>query len=295
MSFISITRAYDQEKADETLGEGHNAQCQSGDVWTYEVLSDSMADTCYEAMYAFLGTEESIPETGDPHPSGYLRVKSKSAVRTKESPFCFLVTVNWGSTSESPVQFPTGAKWNVEISVDGVEYSQPAYKDVNGAALVNSAGDPFDPPLEQTYYDEEITVSFNTRTVDASAIESARGKTNSASFSFTVAGLSRTFATKTLKLVKASYSTVYENNDSYWKVSYVFRHRVDTWTRTVLDQGYNAWDSVASKLVIIKDKNGDPVNTPAMLDSDGAVTDTAHFLDFQMEGTASFSTLFTGL
>ena len=181
--------------------------------------------------------------------------------------------------------------WDEHLEIDGVEFTQDAYfafdpsDGTTEIPVANSAGQAFDPTLTKTFYDSEIKISFAARTVPVDAIAACLGGINSSTVSFTVLGITMSFAPKILKLVAAPYQTVYENGDNYWKIAYTLRYRADTWVDKVLDQGYATKDATSGDLTTIKDADGQPLNSPAKLDGSGqelGVGDDPVYLEFQV-------------
>jgi hypothetical protein len=195
--------------------------------------------------------------------------------------------INW---QQSPSE---SEPWEIEFRSESQEIVQDAYQDKDGNKITNSAGQPFDPSLMETIYDEEISIGFKTYSAPWSAIQSCLGKTNSGGCSFTILGISRSFSDNCLKLTEGNYEPYYGQGVTAWKVSLKFHHRPDTYTRHVLDAGF--YQLVSGQLKIINDSSGNPVNAPAYLDGSGAVSTSAHFLDFNIEEQTDFSGLFTGI
>lgn len=231
--------------------------------------------------------------------------------RTSESPYVIEVQVTY--ERKFIYQPPDTSKWNIKISISGSEVTQTAYQgtlvnsdgspnsDSLGAGqddLVNSAGQAFDPSVEKTYYDEQITVSYNSTTPPD--FSSLRGCTNSSSVSFTISGVSRTFATNQLLLKEYSLSTTATLNDmstAVWSVSATLIGRTDTFTRHILDQGYYTLDD-SGDLVAIKDKYGENLASPARLDGTGnKLGDDAApvYINFNIEDQADLNPVFDGL
>jgi len=269
-------------------------------TYEYQVVCDSITDDSAVAQVANDGTT-AIPLTGSAVADGssWLLVTSVKATRTEESPFVFKVIVTGSVQSEA-----ASNKYNVTISCDGIEYQESITKDINGLPIKNSAGDPFPGGVLQTRYDEEITLSFNSTSVDLANISATRGKVNSGAVTFNANGINRTCAAKTLKLAKARYSSTVPATLATagvtveWEIQYVFQYRADTWERYVIDQGMRMLSGGPTNRVAIPDVNGHPVTSPAFLDGSGhPLTNGASvtLLGFEVDTAVDFSGLCSGL
>ena len=72
-------------------------------------------------------------------------------------------------TAKYLYQPPDLSAWNIEISISGAETTQPAWQATDGTDsdlidIVNSAGQAFDPSVDETLYDEQITLNYSTTT-----------------------------------------------------------------------------------------------------------------------------------
>lgn len=286
MAVIEVKRQHDQTRRSSSLRD--DGQRQITETWEYLVRTTQI-ETDVDAIESASYGGTSIPDEGDTHPiNSDLICTAKSVERIDKTGLLWRVEVSWTSDTQAEAE----EVWNVEMSVTGTEFQQQAYQDKDGNPIVNSAGQPFEPGLTESFYDEEITVSFNSYSVNASGIEAARGKVNDQQITLTVNGVARTYEARHLKCVQAGYQTVYSGGNSYWRITYVFRSRVDGYTETVLDQGFA--ELVAGELVTIKDANGEPLNAQSMLDGAGAVsTDGPHWLSFAIDEEASLATLLT--
>lgn len=293
MAITLVQRIYD------TREQSGSTKDSLTETLVYHVYTDSLSDTASTARTANDGS------THIPQPNSSITISGTSclvqtvqAERLDDTPYIFIVTVVCGI---QPVT-GSGAKTEITISVDGAPYTEPIYQDNESNRIGNSANQPFDPPIEQTYYtDEEITVSFKSDTVDVTNISACRGKVNTADVTLNVSalGYSRTFVAKTLKLLKATYTVTItkDNAPLFWQVNYCFGYRPDTWVRKIVDKGlYTLNDD--GDLVPIYDREGQPVSSPRYLDgagqelADGAAVT---LLPFDLETYVSFSGLFTGL
>ncbi len=174
-----------------------------------------------------------------------------------------------------------------EFSWDSEEVMLPLTQDRAGNAVVNSAGFPFDPPLEYEAVRPVLTVVKNMplAAINASFIQNRNNHLNSVDW--------MGFPAKTLKL-KVSARSAYENGIWYWATTYIFRVKIDGWNPVrVLDAGYEELDPGGTWLTI-RDENGAPVSRPWLLDGAGiALTpgDPEEYLEFTVYGEFDFAEL----
>jgi len=268
------------------------------EVWNYLVSVDAITDTAAIAEAAISYT------SGDTHPDdASLSVSAIRTTRRQDEPLVWEVQITFtttdnGEDESEPPEDSESEIWGVRIAFSGVAVNETVNEDNAGFPIVNSAQQFFDPCPEKTYYYEQITVSFRC-TQDGigdvfSAIQSARGKINSGTVTLTVNGLSRAFAAEKLKLVTADYNTTTDGGTTFWEVNYTFIYRDTGWTLHLLNHGM--YKRVAGELVNIKDKYGNDITAPVLLTADGtAESATATYKDFDIEETADFSGLFSGM
>jgi hypothetical protein len=219
-----------------------------------------------------------------------------SSQPTRIGPYTYAVQIQ-GLWQYTPSQSNT--KWNVNVTFAGQDYQQNAVFDNDNNAIVNSANQPFDPALTVTYVDETISISYQTTLEQSASFNGVRGKVNSGSVTLNLPGISRSFDTRTVKCVDAEQSGSIPLNDgtATYTVTINLLVRTDGFTENVLDAGYYTTDD-NDELVQIKDKNGDLLSAPALLDGDGdelAPGAQPVFLTFNIEQEADFTAFFGGL
>ena len=139
---------------------------------------------------------------------------------------------------------PSGkTKWQAQVSFSGEKYSQDAFVDIFGSAVTNSAGDTFEPSIKRTFYDEVLTLEYQT--TSAPDLRNYRGFCNDSSLSINLGNVSRTYDKRTLMLSDGEISTTLTLGDSnttptpVWTVKLNFLSRADTFVAVVLDRGYH--------------------------------------------------------
>lgn len=194
----------------------------------------------------------------------------------------FLVTGDygpWEPCSADPLLNPP------EIEVDYVGFERVVDRDVDTEkAIVNSAGDPFDPPVTADDSRLVITITRNEEFYDESLAELVRDKVNDAEWRGKPAGTVKASAPKASRQFHPSLGY-------YWKVTYVFHVNSDGWQRKILDAGFRRKATSGTGQVVILSKDNAPVSTPVPLDGLGQPLDPADdpvFLPFTVYGKIGF-------
>jgi hypothetical protein len=172
---------------------------------------------------------------------------------------------------ENPLDQPAEIAWTF------APFESIADEDVNGDAIVNSAGDYFDPPVMKDDSQPVLTITRNEPTFDPLLAAECRDKTNDAPFLGSAPG--------TVKVMDISGDRQWNAQCQwYWKVRYEFKFDKKTWTRTLLDQGVMELDPGGTHQQVIQN-SGVPSASPSLLDGSGHVL--AHgsppvYLDFDI-------------
>jgi hypothetical protein len=209
---------------------------------------------------------------------------------SKESPFAFEVDVQYYVWT-----LPSSTK---KLSLGSVAYPQNCYFDKDNNAIVNSAGQTFDPSLTKTYYDLKFTLSYQSFTTPpVSTIQAAVGKVNSDGVTLAAGGWSQAFTARQLKLDEATCDFEYQGSQYLWTVSTSWIARSDTFVDKILDQGYAILDG-SNNLQSILDSNGNPLNSPVQLDGSGHVLafgDSPVYLTFKVEDETAMSSIVSAI
>lgn len=129
----------------------------------------------------------------------------------------------------------------------------------NTTAVCNSAGEPFDPPLEIERTFLTLRITRNQANFDQNKAQSFKSQMNSDTFFGFEAGK--------CKCKSITATNQYEKGRHFWRVTYFFEIR-DSWDYEILDAGY--WELVGGERVEIKFPNGRPLSAPWPLDGAGA-------------------------
>lgn len=183
-------------------------------------------------------------------------------------------------TTTSPLDEPE------EVSWDGVTFEVPVDYDADGTAIVNSAGDPYDPPVIREDDRPVLTIVRNELEFDPDLSDLYRGSTNSATFFGRAAGTVKMLPIRAQRLWSANLQL---NNGFYWRVTYTFHINKDGWKKKLLDQGYQEVVSGNRKKILV---DGLPVSSPQLLNGSGAklaVGGTPVYKEFTVHKPRDFS------
>jgi len=237
---------------------------------TFSVVTDAVSDVPLDVF----GAEDpvtglSIPLVGDPHPTQYLLKAARPHIATV-CPTFFNVKVNYStrpnvsSTQEDdPLDEPAVYSWSDAAS------TEPVDEDADGNALVNAAGEPFDPPLTKDFEDPVLTITRNQASFDPD-VKLDYGNSVCAEV-FWGAAIGRARMTS----IKGDEQA---GSPAYWTCVYVIQFRFLTATDTpaskawywrVLNHGFRYIGS-GSKTYAFLDTNGQPLSQPSLLAADGS-------------------------
>jgi hypothetical protein len=165
---------------------------------------------------------------------------------------------------------------------------EPAYVDFDGQPILNSAGDPFNPPLTYERLKYTFTVTRNEASPDLGTILALSNKVNAADWLIFAAQTAKTLP---IEVPAAEFDN--ETSTLFYPMKYSWDIDPNTWKVKVLNQGFRELKS--GKLVQVMGDDGEPVNDPVLLDEDGLkldypVDDTSIvFKEFQLLETADFT------
>lgn len=190
------------------------------------------------------------------------RCKHRDVRQSDESPRLWEVECEFGTLSqdqtrqaENPLERPT------EIEVDHNEFTKPLTVDLTGKAVVNSAGQPFDP--ESTQVDTSRALLRLTRNEGAFnfGLLSQYGNAVNSDVWFG-------FPAGSCKMKPIKGRLGHENNVSFWAVIYVVEVRPEGWRVEPLDAG--RCELISNKLRNIKDEiDGSYISDPVPLNGVG--------------------------
>jgi hypothetical protein len=226
---------------------------------------------------------------------GGIAIDIGSAHPTDVGQRCLGITVASDGQEACPLDSSESIKWKIEVSYglwnilerspDGnpihiplrfrfefTGVSTPAFVDVDGNAIVNSAGDYYDPPVEYERLHASLVVRRNESAPNINLVAAWSNTVNLKAWNG--------FPPKTARLMpiripEIMYSQV--TNSFYWPMEYEFEINFDTWVKQILNQGFRQLDAEGQLVPIFI--NGQPIDTPLMLDEDGHAILTPAFVD----------------
>lgn len=259
---------------------------------TYNVRVNSVADTAVTVLGALL-----LPPLGSAFPGDPLAICINRSARSDSSTqYIWRVQCEYSSEApdpdkqdENPLLRPTEFKISTEKQKEGID------ADINGNKLVNSAGDPFLPPIER---DGTLIKLTATKNLAIAAFNSATAleyvdKVNDDTW--------QGFPPFSVKLESVEASQKWESNMTFWATTWNFSVKMtredDAWIGgwspiRILDQGYH--ELVDGERRAISEQLGRAKSTPTLLDGNGAVLpeeDDPVFLEFELYEQKDFDTL----
>jgi len=200
-----------------------------------------------------------------------------------------------GEAEENPLNRPAKIQWRSN------QYRQAISEDIDGRALLNSAGDWFDPPVEVDRSRWTATISKNVATVPTYILDYADAINNN---SFSISGIPVEQYTAKIQDISISELKI-EKEYLYYEFSYTLEFRREKWQPfKVLDQGMRRKvtktvnNESVTHLEHIMDlsKPPRPVTSPVLLDLQGDKLNnpgpnTARFRQFSVYYARSFSVL----
>lgn len=288
---------------------------------TFLAITDNVADDA-----TVVGADHRIPRLGAFHPNDPFSWVVKNQPRqSDDSPTLWTVTISYGTdlpevmARESQQVDENGESQAGDVAKDPssraenpldrqpswrVDYEQATEvceEDWQGFPILNSAGDPFDPPLEKEVSYRVVSVSFNVAGINFDLLDQFDDAINNAPWKGRPA--------YTWRITGLNYESAMENGISFWKVSMRFKYKAKGWLRRVIDRGFREIQTtgsagagtLATKLVRIMDKttggyptepqllNGSGVRLPDT-DADGKRTPPV-FLTFHTFAEKNFNAL----
>lgn len=217
---------------------------------------------------------------GDPHPSDAGAYAIRSNARQDATRLIWLITVTYSSEREiapNPLDDPAVITWN------GEPFQRPLVVDKDGKAVLNSAGDYFDPPIMRDDSRQLVNVVKNVGAVPGWILD-YHDVVNSDTF--TVDGVSVSPGKGKIKWIPIGEWQ--ERNEIAYRVLTIQIHLDKRgWNFKPLDQGYRyILASIPTQRIRMPDANGASLTSPGLLNGTGQQLanpspDNAVFLDFE--------------
>lgn len=171
-----------------------------------------------------------------------------------------------------------------KLSFGFSEFQQVQTVDANGDAILNSAGDPFNPPLMEDVSWPIMTITRNEPGFNLGLVATAKGKINALPWFGRPA--------KWWRCLNIAGDEAQDPDGAiYFVVTYQFALNPNEWTAEVLDQGMRELNSNGERVAIL-DKYGNKVTEPWPLNEDGtkkAVGEDPEFLVFDVIESIDYS------
>lgn len=303
MSVLSVEQLWEDRDGSDGIERKRNYR----QAW--EVITDDPADDATVAggpEAAALG----LPRNADPHPGDEdAVVVSIDATNTSETPLRWLVVIQYSTelprdlgresqtidpatgdstataTAPGAGGSPAGQRdgnpvnWSAVYKVSHEQTTEPLTHDKNGDPIVNSAGDPFHPPLEIERSYAVVTVTKNYSSVKFDWLETYVDTVNLDVWNGRPA--------RTCRMIALEYESVTENNVSFWRATFRIKIKPGSWAVRdndtgqgwdvrVLDQGFRTRTAtdpgpppVYRYTNITDPKTGEKPEKPVLLDGDG--------------------------
>jgi hypothetical protein len=207
-----------------------------------------------------------------------------------------------GNQSQNPTnsdQSVTASSRPWVIKFGAVHTTRLLTKDVvNGKAVANSAGQPFEPTIN--IESSHLTISieaFKDMSFDpvAKCLTYQDSINNAALLMLVSPATTTTFPARSLRCNEYAFESVYDNGASFWKMSLVLEYRWELWNPIyILDAGTHYIKSMALPVQPVVDLHGQPSTTPMPLDGTGKQLTASQpfvYLPFSGYNECNFATI----
>lgn len=205
-----------------------------------------------------------VPHQNDSHPWDVLLLAQQPTV-TREGFNLYLVSVDYvrlgGSGSNpdpnDPLNAPLVYRWEMGNTTESVD------QDAEGNAILNSAGERFDPPPTKNIGTLFLTVRRNEPSYDPAIALTFQNKRNSDPFFGAQPGQAL--------CLSIAPNAEYAEDAEYIPVDYHFEFRADKFRHRIMDQGLNGWfnDNGTLKLAPFYMNITDRAGAAVLLDGTG--------------------------
>ena len=302
MAYVSIDETVGSRRA---MLQVSNGAFKTTYTRVFQVITDDTLTDLNDIINSQLGSlgvgPDQLPEIGDPYPSDSSAVVTKIEPQEEDGHLKFLVLVTYTNPDAQGVASdPTTLDWQFSTAVE--EYQEIVEVDaIDGDPVVNSAGDPFNPPIEEVQYRHVIHLKKWFNTWDLADEYARQGKVNNADFTL----LGYLFPKRCLRCTQ--WTTSGKQNVSggeYYQLNatFVFKPQFDVetiagattlggWQRAIIDRGFRELRA-GQRLQILE--GNVKITTPRLLNgAGGARPDNTYdpiFLPFNSVDEADFST-----
>lgn len=254
----------------QEIWDGREGSMDEAFVRRYTRVFRVTTNSTQDGPETVLNVGASLPLMGQPWNDGTsvdvgARCVRLSPSQDQDNPMLWLVRVEY--TSETPsfttrdptlwTQDPLGRP--AEVEWDFEAYKRVAQQDQAGNAILNSAGDPYDPPLEVDDHRLILKLAWNQLDYDPQAALGYQDAVNSDQF----AGADPGFC----KIRKYKGKLTYETGLVFYRMECEIEFRDELIQPQLLDAGYQVISG--GKKITALDQNGQPYSHPVLLDGAG--------------------------
>ena len=273
----------------EYIGEdpsGRTAQNTKG-ARTYQRKFKLRTTTQADGPFA-VGSNGSLPIIGNAHPEDANAFCISLQVENTSPWAGWTVTANYSderTIDDTPTDDAASISWGSE------QFQKPAVFDLSGKLIVNSAGDPFDPPAMMDDSRRVVTVEKNLAVVPSWILDYQDAVNNDV---FSVDGISIGIGKAKMQNVTVS-PRQRRNGTTFRTVTFTIHLQRDGWLLDILDAGFrrkvsggrdnikNSGDGESPTAPVPLDGNGQPIDDPTPTN--------CVFLQFAVYKTRAFSSL----
>jgi len=273
----------------------------------WRVVTDNKADDANYIINHGL-THNILPNLYFPHPTNIAATARRIRAESQsETPLHWIVTVVYSTAplkaeekekedNKTPTNRKAKYQWTTNLFRESVE------KDIDGNAILNSAGDGFDPPIERDASNWVVTITKNILSAPSWLLEYNNTPINDSEI--TIDGVVIEEKTARLATINIGDEQI-ENGTTFRVLTMQIEIKSGGWDVDVLDQGFRylkepegGGDKVLTE-ILVKDDNKEMVkpSTPQLLDGEGGLLptpvdpDDAEFMTFSIYKAKDFSML----
>ncbi len=221
MSIVAVNELFEGREAQE------NEKGQRFYTRVFQVVTDDPNDGPLTAARA-----TGVPRRGALYSAGNevdlaARVRRITPSQNPESPRLWEIRIEYDTVREEQDENPLNRPY--EVNWDFAQFTRPVWRDIFGNAILNSARQYYDPPVEIDDSRPVLSVTRNEGGFNPGLAIEFQDAINSDTF--------LGFSPGTVKVAKIAAQSQFENNWFYWRVTYEFNFRREGWNISILDQG----------------------------------------------------------
>lgn len=223
----------------DELHSGRTYEAGEGGVVTYErvwrIRTDSAADDQY-----YVANNSGLPALYSPYPNDSRAKLFPLSVRPDgdESGLLWLATARYSSQTDNSQPEINPLNRDARWSGGAAQFTRLVTRDNSNTAVLNYAGDPYDPPPEI----DDDRISFvavrNEPAIPWTRINTFKGAVNASPWN--------NAAARTVKVRITFGDLQKENGYQFYPVTYNFDYDPNTWDLSLLEIGYNGIQNIVT-------------------------------------------------